>query len=110
MDINFKSNKLKKQLSNASEIKRHFGTNAKKISSRLADIEAADNLEILIQIPAANCHPLTGNMRGRWAVNVSPNYRLIFEIMNHPIPIIRNNEIDLKLVDSIRILKIEDYH
>lgn len=110
MDIDFKSNKLKKQLSSASEIKRYFGLNAKKISSRLADIEAADNLAILIQIPAANCHSLSGDRKGQWAVNVSPNHRMIFEIMNNPIPIIRENEIDLRLVNSIRILKIEDYH
>lgn len=110
MEIDFKTNKLRKQLSNASEIKRYFGLSAKKIASRLADMEAADNLEILTQIPAAKCHPLSGDKRGQWAVNISVNHRLIFEIMNDPIPIIRINEINLKLVNSIRLLKIEDYH
>tara|TARA_R100000655_G_scaffold61707_1_gene100122 strand:+ start:153 stop:485 length:333 start_codon:yes stop_codon:yes gene_type:complete len=110
MNIGFKSNKLKKQLSSASEIKRHFGSNAKRVASRLADMEAADNLAILTQIPASNCHSLSGDRKGQWAVNISPNHRLIFEIMSHPIPMIRVNEIDLKLVDSIRLLKVEDYH
>ena len=77
MEIDFKSNKLRKQLSSASEIKRYFGINAKRIASRLADMEAAENLATLIQIPAANCHSLSGDRKEQWAVNISPNHRLI---------------------------------
>ena len=110
MKVCFANNKLRKQLSSISDIKRHFGNNAKRVATRIADMEAADNLEILIQIPPAKCHPLLGDKKGLWAVSVSANHRLIFEILNDPIPIIRNNEVDVKCVDSVRIVKIEDYH
>jgi len=110
MEVNYKNNRLRKKLSSASQIKRNYGVNAKRVSQRLAEIEASDNLSILTSIPAANCHPLTGNRRGQWAVDISANYRLIFEIVNDPIPLINKNEINLKLVSKIRLVEIEDYH
>ncbi|MGO3183803.1 MAG: type II toxin-antitoxin system RelE/ParE family toxin [Aequorivita sp.] len=110
MDIEYKRNKLRKQFSNASEIKRHFGTNAKRISSRIDDIIAASNLRILAQIPAANCHSLTGNRKGQWAMNVSPNHRLIFEIPNNVTPLTENDLIEMELVTKICIVEIVDYH
>lgn len=110
MQIEYSKNKLKKQMSNASELKKAFGVNARRIKSRLDDIEASPNLAVLIQIPAANCHPLTGDRKGEWAVDVSANYRLIFEIQNDPIPKTENGSIDVILVTDIRILKVDDYH
>lgn len=110
MKIEYSKNKLKKQLSNASELKRAFGVNAKRIKSRLDEIEASPNLAVLMQIPAANCHSLTGDRKGEWAVDVSANYRLIFEIQNEPIPKTTNGSVDVILVTDIRILKVDDYH
>lgn len=110
MKIDYQKNKLKKQLSSASEIKKSFGVNAKRVASRLDDIEASPNLSILIQIPAANCHQLSGNRTGQWAVDISGNYRLIFIIDHNPIPINMNNSIDTNQVTAIIILEIADYH
>ena len=110
MKIEYRKNKLEKQLGNASELKKAFGTNAKRVKSRLDDIEASPNLAVLMQIPAANCHPLSGDRKGEWAVDVSANYRLIFEIQNEPIPKTPDGSIDVALVTDIRILKVVDYH
>ena len=86
MEIDYGNNRLRKQLSSASEIKRAFGTNAKRVSTRLDEIRASPNLAVLMQIPAANCHPLTANRRGDWALDISGNHRMIFEIAQEPIP------------------------
>lgn len=110
MKIEYRKNKLKKQLSNASEIKKAFGVIAKKVSSRLDDIEASPNLAVLIQIPAANCHSLSGDRKGEWAVDISSNYRLIFDIAHDPIPKTEDNSIITLLVTDICILEIVDYH
>jgi proteic killer suppression protein len=110
MNIDYQKNKLKKQLSCASEIKKHFGINAKRVTSRLDDLEASPTLAILIQIPAANCHQLSGNRTGQWAVDISGNFRLIFIIAHDPIPITEDNSIDTTLVTDIIILEIIDYH
>ena len=110
MKIEYKKNKLQKQLSNASEIKKAFGVNAKRVSSRLDEIISSPNLAVLMQIPAANCHQLTGTRKGEWAVDISANHRLIFEISQDPIPTKADGSIDTILVTDIRILETGDYH
>jgi len=110
MTIFYANNKLKKQFSNASEIKTAFGQMAKKVSERLADIRAAPNLAVLMQLPAAKCHPLTGNRQGDWAVSISGNYRLIFTIGDDPIPLKDDTGVDTVKVLEIVITGTEDYH
>ncbi len=110
MEIDYRKNKLRKQCSSASEIKRAFGLNAKRVSSRLDEIDSSPNLAVLMQIPAANCHPLHGNMDGLWAVDVSGNFRMIFELDHNPIPKKPDNSIDTISVTKICIVDIDDYH
>lgn len=110
MEIEYSRNKLKKQLTKTSELKKAFGVIAKRIANRLDDIEASPNLAVLIQIPAANCHQLTGDRKNEWAVTISGNYRLIFEIDHDEIPLLDDGGIDTKSVDKIRIIEIVDYH
>jgi proteic killer suppression protein len=110
MEIEYRKNKLKKQLSNASEIKKAFGANAKRVANRLDDIIASPNLAVLCQIPAAKCHSLSGERNGEWALDISSNYRLIFEITHDPIPKTEDNSIITVLVTDICILEIVDYH
>jgi plasmid maintenance system killer protein len=110
MNIEYSTNRLRKQLSNASEIKKTFGVNAKRVSQRMADMKAVPNLAVLQQIHAANCHPLTGDRTGEWAVNISANHRLIFEIAHDPIPINDDGSVNTVLVTGIRIIETTDYH
>jgi proteic killer suppression protein len=110
MNITYRSNKLQKQLSNATEIKKAFGQMAKKMSSRLDDIISSPSLAVLMQIPAANCHPLTGDRIGEWAVNISGNHRLIFELDHDPVPKKSDEGIDTRQITDIIITGTEDYH
>ncbi len=110
MKIEYRKNKLKKQLSSASEIKKNFGVNARRVSSRLDDINASPNLYVLMQIPAANCHMLSGNRDGEWALNISVNYRIIFEITHNLLPKNEDGSLDTQSVTDICILEIVDYH
>ncbi len=110
MEIDYGNNKLRKQLSNASEIKKAFGISAKKISLRLDEIQASPNLAGLMQIPAANCHPLSGNRSGEWALDISGNHRMIFEISHDPVPLNDDGSVFTIMVTSIRIVETTDYH
>lgn len=110
MKIEYRKNKLKKQLSSASEIKRNFGVNAKRVSSRLDDLFASPNLYVLTQIPAANCHILSGNRKGEWALDISANHRMIFEINHNPLPKNEDGSLDTQSITDICILEIVDYH
>lgn len=97
-------------MGSASEIKRAFGTNAKKVQQRLDEMEASPNLAVLQQIPAANCHPLKGNMLGEWAVDISGNHRIIFEPDHVPVPKKENGEVESIAITDIKIIKTGDYH
>jgi plasmid maintenance system killer protein len=110
MKVDFTNNKLRKQMGSASEIKRTFGVNAKRVQQRLDEMEAAPTLAVLQQIPAANCHPLKGNLLGEWAVDISGNHRIIFEPDHDPVPKKVNGEIETTEITDIKILKTGDYH
>lgn len=110
MKIRFSNNKLAKQMENATAIKRSFGVMAKKVSMRLDDITAAPNLAILKQLPQAGCHQLKLDRAGEWAVSISGNFRIIFELDHDPVPLKEDGSIDEILVSNIVITGVEDYH
>ncbi|MDA3866642.1 MAG: type II toxin-antitoxin system RelE/ParE family toxin [Salinivirgaceae bacterium] len=110
VDISYKSNKLKKQLTKAKEMQKEFGMMAKKVNQRIKEIKASENLCDLMKIPAAKCHELHGDRKGQYAVSISGNYRLIFEPNHDPIPLKDDNSIDTVKVTAIEMLKKEDYH
>ena len=83
---------------------------ARKVNQRLKDLTEADNLAIMKTIPAARCHELTGDRKGELAVDVSGNYRMIFEPSNEPIPKKGDGGLNWDEVTKIQINEIEDYH
>jgi plasmid maintenance system killer protein len=110
MKIAYKNNKIRKQLSSATEIKKAFGTNAKRVGQRMEEIESSPNLAVLQQIPAANCHPLTGERNGEWAVDISANHRLIFQLDHDPIPENTDGSVNSLIVTDIIVIGMTDYH
>jgi len=52
-----------------------------RIRKILALLETAENLEDM-DLPGLGLHPLKGNRKGTWAVNVSGNWRITFKIQN----------------------------
>lgn len=110
MELSFKSNKLEKQLTNPKYVAKAFGQLARKIDQRVEDLKAAETLEVMRMIPATRCHELKGDKKGELAVNVSGNYRLIFEPEHDPIPKKDDGGLDWNEVTAIKILRVEDYH
>ena len=86
MEISYKNRKLEKQLTDPREMSKSFGQLARKVNQRLKELTDADNLAIMRTIPAARCHELSGDHNGELAVDVSGNYRMIFEPNHDPIP------------------------
>jgi proteic killer suppression protein len=108
--IVYKSRKLEKQLTDPGEMAKSFGQLARKVNQRLKDLTDADNLAIMRTIPASGCHELTGNRKGELAVDVSGNYRIIFEPDHNPIPQKEDGGLDWEEVTKIQINDILDYH
>ncbi len=110
MVLHFKSNKLKKQLTDGKALTKAFGQRAKKVNQRIKELKAANNLAVLKTLPAANCHELKGYDIPTLAVDVSANYRLIFEVAQQPTPLTEDGGLDWEAVTEIEILKVVDYH
>ncbi|HNP17174.1 MAG TPA: type II toxin-antitoxin system RelE/ParE family toxin [Fulvivirga sp.] len=110
MELEYKSNKLKKQLTQSKEMVKAFGIMAKKVNQRMAELTSADNLSVMSTIPAAHCHQLKGNRKGQIAVTISGNYRLIFIPDHDPVPLLDDGGLDLQSVTAIKIIETEDYH
>ncbi|MCZ2076574.1 MAG: type II toxin-antitoxin system RelE/ParE family toxin [Bryobacterales bacterium] len=66
---------------------------AKRLRMQLAALDTAQSIEDM-DVPGFRLHPLKGEMRGRWAVSVSGNWRLTFEFQD----------------GNAYVLDYEDYH
>ncbi len=109
MYIEFKTNKLRKQCESFAELRKAYGeTVARQVMKRLNALKAADRIKDLDPLPPTRCHPLKGNRKGQYAMNVGQRYRLIFEPLTET-RLIRN-ERGACPECGVRVLGIEDYH
>jgi proteic killer suppression protein len=104
LDVYFASRKDELVLTNERLRKSKHGNIADSIGNRLAEFEAANSLEEIPMTPPPRRHKLSGNMANYWSVDVSKNYRIIFE------PYGTWSEHDLSSITKIKILQICDYH
>lgn len=71
--------------------------NGRKIHQRIDEINASVNVEAMVQFHIGRCHPLSGERKGQYAMDLIHPYRLVFE----------------KIRDEIQIanvVEIVDYH
>lgn len=86
---------------------KRFGQFAAPLKRRLAQLRAA---EVLSHVVLGNPHPLSGNRAGEFAVDITQNYRLIFEPGDDPVPLSDDGSVDVSQVSAIRVLEVGDYH
>jgi proteic killer suppression protein len=110
MDITFASSKLEKIFNAERLLKKEYGENGRVIMRRMILLRAAKNLAEIPSVKPERCHPLKGNRKGQYAVDLKHPYRLVFNIQNNPIPLLDDDGVDLAKVDAIKILSVEDYH
>lgn len=75
----------------------------------MASLRAAPSLADMKGVPG-NCHPLTADRKGQFAVDLRGPYRLIFTPDHDPVPRLDDDGIDEAAVTRIRIEEVEDYH
>lgn len=80
---------------------------ARKLRSRLADIDAAAHVRELV---AGRPHPLVGDRFGQFALDLHGGVRLVFEPDHNPVPAFSDGGIDWAQVTRITIIFIGDYH
>lgn len=110
VDILFISEKLQRQLSNQSQLKRKWGEDgAKRITIRLQQLAAAVTLEDMRRLPGRR-HELVGNRDGELAIDVHQGHRLIFRPTENPPPEKDDGGLDWRQVESVTVTEIVDYH
>lgn len=83
---------------------------AEKLSRRLMELKAIDNLEDLKRLPQARFHQLKGNRDNQFSVDLKHPYRLIFEPYQEPVPLKEDGGFDLAKITAILIIEVVDYH
>ena len=97
-EIRYRTKKLMKECTIYSETKKVYGERmAAIIHLRISQITASDSVEMLIESKMGRCHPLTGNRKDTYAMDLVHPYRLVFE----------NVKGEFRVV---QILEIKDYH
>jgi len=95
---------LRKQKESRS---RHGTDGAKKLRTRLSDLDAAENVCELI---AGRPHPLEPDSSREFFVELADGKRLVFTPDHQPIPLNEHNKTDWAKVTAISIVFIGDYH
>ncbi|ALJ24330.1 hypothetical protein AO203_11630 [Lactobacillus gallinarum] len=107
MEYFAETKKLTKILNSPRLMTKEFGKDrARRIMARLDEFDAAKNLAQIPSDSPPRCHKLQGNLQGEFAVDVSGNYRMIFEGYD------KNDVISTKKTEivTVQIISIEDYH
>jgi len=102
LQIEYKSHGIKEVCENAHEAEKAYGTDiAKAIHKRIPQIKAMDTVEELIRYRIGKCHALTADRKGKYAMHLTANYRLIFSKKDGD----AGMHIQIAMIE-----KVEDYH
>jgi proteic killer suppression protein len=94
LEIKYKNKNLKRICTNADIARRNYGElMAKKIHLRIDNITAADSVEMLVLGRIGRCHPLHGDRKGQYSMDLIHPYRLIFTRVDNKIQIVEVQEI-----------------
>lgn len=107
MEYFAETRKLTKILNSHRLLVKNFGkTRAQKIEDRLDEFDAAKNLSQIPSDPPPRCHRLSGDLQNKFAVDISANFRMVFEGYD------KNDNLSVKKSEivTVQITDIEDYH
>lgn len=110
MEILFSTDALRKKCSNLNLMIRHWGPKqARRLGQRLDDLRAAPCLETIFRLPG-RCHPLRGELKGKFSLDLEHPQRLIFEAADDPLPRKSDGGLDYGNIRAVRIIGVKDTH
>lgn len=94
MIVTFKTNKLEKCYTTHKKAVKEFGEQvARKYIQRITIIKNTNDLNELVELPGLRCHPLSGDRKGQYAINLTGFYRLIFTMDGDSLTVVRIEEV-----------------
>ena len=110
MKILFASDRDKKLFETKSDQVRRFGPDAaKKLKARLDDLDAADSMEDMRNLPG-KWDELTGDRAGQFSARLTGALRLVVKPTRQPPPVKPDLGLDWRAIDSITVIEVVDYH
>ena len=109
MRLLYKTKKLEQSFTTDKGLAKSYGTLAKKIKQRKQQLESAENLWVIAQLPALRLHQYQGNT-GIWSIDIYQNWRILFTIDHDPVPRLEDGGVDIKAVTIICIESVKDPH
>jgi len=110
LDVIFADKKLEEIFSDERKLKKNFNRVSEKIKARMYEFRRATNLSEISEKPPPRRHELTGDRKGKFAVDLIHPYRLIFAPANEPLPLKADGGLDLTKTTIIKIIEVVDYH
>lgn len=108
MEIEFKYRRLAELCLNRKKATKELGNaGARKLGTRLSEIDAASDVTELV---AGKPHPLTGDQKGQFSLQLDGGRRLVFEPLKQPVPVKDSGGIDWQKVEEMMVVYIGDYH
>lgn len=108
MEIRYKDKKIRELCEKKAVAEKKLGTaSAHKLKVRLLALEAALRVT---DLTAGNPHPLKGDRKGQFALDLAGGWRLVFAPANEPCPTRPDGSIEWSQVTIISIEFIGDYH
>lgn len=104
MVIKYSSKKLEKKLTDLRLLKKYYSNDYNKISNRLSELKAANNLSEIPECPPPRRHKLNGKLEDCWGIDYSKNDRIIIR----PMGVFDIN--DVSSIVEIEIVDLSDYH
>ena len=110
LKIDFLSVKYKDFFENSKEvIKKHGAENAKKLQTRLDDLDAAQSMDDMRSLPG-KWEELKNDRAGQFSARLHGGLRLIMKPQKQPPPTKPDGGLDWPAIDSIYITEMVDYH
>lgn len=110
MELRFASERLKKTCESAAERKKRFGEPAAgKLKTRLDDLDAAQSMEDMRNLPG-HWEELVGDRKGQFSCRLAGGLRLIVSPLRQPPPTKPDGGIDWRAIDQVTVLEVVDYH
>lgn len=89
--------------------KPHGPENSKKLKNRLDDLDAAQSMEDMRNLPG-HWEELKKDRTGQFSARLVGGLRLIMKPQKQPAPTKPDGDLDWRAIDSIYILEVVDYH
>ena len=110
MKVDFLDAKAKEFFEDPKQVKKTYGAeSAKKLKTRLDDLDAVASLEDTRNLPG-HWEELTKDRAGQFSARLHGGLRLIIKPQQNPPPVKPDGGMDWRAIDAVFIVEVVDYH